>query len=119
MTAADQLAQDICPNCLSTNIEVQPDYISCKSCGLHGNPKEMRFCERVPVLVPVNGRADGKLYEHGGVVYRIVGYAPGCGRPLSGEWCDSCRKFIPRPYEKTARRAEKSGKDAAAGELEL
>jgi hypothetical protein len=123
MTVAESLAAGICPNCWSNSIRVQPGHISCATCGINGDPGKIRWCEKVPLFRSVAKEdiwlTSGQLYKHEDRLFTLVGYMPGCGRVFEGEWCVSCRPFLPTPVERPSRKAKrKSGKDAATGEAE-
>lgn len=123
MNATESLAAGICPNCVSSAMEIKADYIACRTCGIHGNPAEMKWCEKVPVFREVAKenvwQAAGQLYKHEDRMFTLYGYVPGCGRVMERGWCPSCQRFLPAPVERPTRKAKrKSGKDAAAGETD-
>ena len=123
MTATESLTAGICPNCFSSAMEIKPDYISCRTCGLHGNPGVMKWCEKVPVFKEVAKenvwQAAGQLYKDGDRMFTLAGSVAGCGRALVDGRCVACLPSLPTPAEKPSRKAKrKSGKDAAAGETD-
>ena len=127
MTALDELATGICPSCKTMEIDIRPDFIRCRVCGIHGDPKALNWCNAVPIFRTVLKEnlwlTEGQLYKKNEQLFVLAGYFPGCHRVISGAFCDSCRSFIPtatdRPEAKRKKRAEKLGKDLAAGEKEV
>lgn len=117
---AATLDKGICPSCLSSACDIRPDYISCRTCGLHGDPVTMWWCETVPVFRIVAKedvwQVSGQLYKYREALFGLVGYSPGCGRAVASKFCDSCRSFLPEPIERPQRGKNKDGKAAAAGE---
>ena len=125
MTALEALATGICPSCRSSAIEIQSDYISCRTCGIHGNPKEMTWCDTVPIFREVHKdeawRENGQLYEYKNRLFVLTGHSMGCGRVVSGIYCDSCRSFMPEKtssLEKPRKRHYQDAKSLATGERE-
>jgi hypothetical protein len=123
MTVAERLAAKICPACLSSAADIRPDFISCRTCGVRGNPHELNWCERVPIFRRV-AREDlwiekGQLYKYHERWFVLEGYAEGCGRVIApGDFCHSCRWFMPEISERPQRKKKKAvdGKAAAAGD---
>lgn len=111
MTHTEVLQTNRCPNCWSNTIKIEPDYLSCPSCGLHGNPKEMRWCDSVPVFKKHEG--EGQLYKHEDTYLALAGYAPGCGRYIPGAFCSSCRKFLPAAVDKVDGKSRRQKVEAA------
>jgi hypothetical protein len=121
----------VCPNCLDMSMTESPDYISCKHCGIHGNPTVMKWCKKVPIFNIVK---DENIHSVREQLYKqvnskgkeewfvFVGWVEGCGRYIPGEFCMYCRSFLPKPSEKSERKSSASirksrdGKMAAAGE---
>lgn len=96
----------MCPDCKSTDFTSGPDYISCKACGLHGNPTVMKWCLKVPMFNPVDpSMVKGDLYKNGDVYWQMMGYAPGCGREVKGDFCTSCRSFLPQRVDHVDRKS--------------
>lgn len=129
---ADKLREGLCPNCWSKGIEIKSDYINCRACGTHGNPEIIRWCTKVPVydVMTDNGPATIKslsreqVYEYHGIKYVLAGYAPGCLRPISGDYCTSCisifPKILPTPTKSNVRKRHRDDDDksSASGEKE-
>lgn len=93
---AEYIEKKVCPHCHAPNLSVESDYISCRVCDMHGNPEAMRWCIRVPMFMPADPTVyHGQLYEHHDEYWRLAGYAPGCWREVKGEYCVSCRGFLP------------------------
>ncbi len=129
---------DVCPNCLSTAVERGPAYIRCRQCGLNGDPAQMKFCEKVPLFKPIDQdrvyTEKGLIFEHKrdfydddrGELYVLLNYhARGCGRPVPGAFCESCRPWMPTPWKRQEKRGrapgrkiEGDGKAAALGDRE-
>jgi hypothetical protein len=115
-----------CPTCLGTGQKVKRDLIDCKICGTYGIPSQMKWCLKVPVFNPVPDVTmySGQLFKDiNDLHWKMMGYAPGCGREVKGNYCTSCRAFLPLPVDHPARRsraksarAETRGKDAASGD---
>ena len=91
----ERLSEGRCPNCWSTKIEIGEDYVKCPVCGIHGNPKMMKWCDKVPMF-EVAKDSVGQQFELDGKFYKFAGYSPGCGRPVQGDFCNSCRGALPR-----------------------
>jgi len=113
-----------CPNCYSTNIEVEPEYMRCKSCGNHGNYQIWQLCKKIPIFDAVKEEmlytVKEQLYKHKDTWYVLAGYTSGCGRVVTGPFCRECRAFLPELTEAKKRRGKASvredGKAAAAGD---
>jgi len=123
MTSLEELSTGICPNCKTIEIDIRPDFIKCRVCGIHGDPKAMRWCDSVPVFKTVDRdklwMVDGQIYKKNEQLFVLSGWSRGCHRVLTRDFCDSCSEFIPEPTERpqTKRKsAVKDGKFAAAGE---
>lgn len=109
-----------CPNCFSEKAVVRDNIIDC-GCGVKGDLGAMRFCNKVPVFSPVKKE---DVYAVKAQVYAdkfdgawvLEGYAPGCGRPVSGDYCISCRGFLPIPSEKPKRKGKRSAREEDGGE---
>jgi hypothetical protein len=73
----------------------------------------MRFCNKVPAFNPISPENldffSGQLYQHEERYWRLMGYFPGCGRQILGDYCVYCRSFLPlaieRPKKRTKARA--------------
>lgn len=98
----DCLSKGRCPNCWSTRVEIGEDYFRCPACGLHGNPKMMKWCLKVPMFEPAKDDA-GQQFELDGKFYKLAGYAPGCGRPVAGDFCTACRASLPKKSDSSNR----------------
>lgn len=122
MAAVDTLARGVCPNCKSSNADIRQDFVSCRTCGVHGDPAAMRWCDEVPVFREVAKEniwlTDGQLYKHGERFYLLAGFVKGCERVVTDTWCRECRHFMPQPVDRPSRKARKklAGQDKAAGE---
>ena len=105
----EMIALWICPDCHTTGLRVDGDYISCKHCGCHGNPREMKWCLKVPMFNPVDPDKGGQLYKDERDNYwQLMGYAPGCGREVKEGYCHSCRSFLPLMSDYSGHRSGKS-----------
>lgn len=124
-TVKELLAKGTCPNCMGT-LDAKPDYITCRTCGIHGNPREMRWCESVQIfdMIPEGRVVEGKqIFQRGDRYFTLAGTMQGCGRVLLGDWCENCREYPPpKPAEHAVRRsggrparARVDAKTAAAG----
>jgi len=109
-TVKETLAKGTCPACWGRLAENKPDYIVCRTCGTHGNPAEMKWCDHVPVfdMIPDGKVVEGKqLYQRAERYFVLVGTIQGCGRVLLGDWCEQCREYPPpKPAERAVRKSE-------------
>jgi hypothetical protein len=102
-------------------MKVFGNMIECGHCGLKGDRTQMRFCEKVPVFAAV---PSDKLYDVKGQAYEdtngqswiLPGYVPGCGRVMTGDYCNSCRSFIPYPVDKPRRNGKRSAREVDDGQ---
>lgn len=101
MNIKELLAKGICPACWGKNLKVEGDYIKCAVCGIHGNPTMMKFCEHVPCFTTTDGQNTGgkQLYQAGNTLFLLAGTVEGCGRVVTGEFCESCRSFLPHEVD--------------------
>jgi len=104
------MPENKCPDCLSTNIEVRGDYINCSLCGLRGDRKYMKFCERVPVFQTVKDdlvySVKEQLYKYRDTFYTLAGFSPGCGRVVRGSYFPSCLVYMPEKTESKVKRGK-------------
>ena len=117
-----QLEGGRCPVCLSEKAVIVNHTITCGHCGLVCDVTKARFCDRVPVFETVKKEeaysVHGQLYEDGrGDFWKIAGYAQGCGRPVTGDYCTSCRGFFPKAVEQPRRRGKKSVREVEDGRM--
>lgn len=114
MTALEQIAKGICPECHSTKLKVYGDFLDCHVCSTKGNFKEMKWCDKVPFFKKVDpSEFHSQFYKYGNFFYVLVGTVEGCGRHVTGEYCTSCRDWFPTPVDKPVTRSK--GKTARAG----
>lgn len=107
---------DRCPNCMSEKAVVANNVIDCGLCGLRGDLNQMRFCEKVPHFSPVKKEdvysVKKQLYaDKFDTAWVLEGYATGCGRVVTGDYCTSCRSFMPMPVDKPRRRGKQSARE--------
>jgi hypothetical protein len=99
-----------CPNCLSESVSMTGDVLYCRTCNLTVDMKTSKFCERVPVFNPVPEtllHTVGQLYKDGfGHHWQLMGTAPGCGRVVLGDYCTSCRPFLPEVTDRPTRKGK-------------
>ena len=120
MNVKEFLDRKQCPVCWTKNIEVTDVLISCPVCGLRGNPRNMRWCEHVPVFRKIKAGDDSgrnQLYKYRDDYYIQVGTFEGCGREIGNEgYCTYCREFMPELTDdtKVKRGRASSGKTARA-----
>jgi transcription elongation factor Elf1 len=105
-----------CPQCHSEKAVVKDNFIDCGQCGLKGDLGMMRFCEKVPVFDVVKKEdvyaVKAQTYvDKYGETWTLEGYAPGCGRPVVGDFCTSCRGSLPLPSEKPKRKGKRSARE--------
>lgn len=103
------IAAGTCPTCHGKGMEMRDDYIHCMVCGTKGNPKLMKWCLKVPVFNPVDtsdSSFSGQLYQDSrGGYWQFMGDIPGCGREMTGSFCNSCRGFLPHAVDHAVRKS--------------
>jgi hypothetical protein len=117
-----QTESGVCPECHSEKLKEFGNMIECGHCGLKGDRSKMRFCEKVPMFSPVKKEnvfdVSGQVYEdEWGNSWVLEGYSKGCGRPVVGEYCTSCRIFLPHPVDKPKRRGKRSAREVMDGKM--
>jgi hypothetical protein len=48
---------------------------------------------------------EGQLYKHLDTHWRMMGYAPGCGRHIEADYCMACRNFMPYAVDRIERKS--------------
>jgi hypothetical protein len=112
-----------CPQCHSEKAVVNGNVIDCGLCELKGDLSSMRFCAKVPMFNPVKKEDVYALKVQAYVdkfdmTWRLEGYTSGCGRLVTGDFCTSCRSFLPIPSEKPQRRGKRSAREDDSGSVE-
>jgi hypothetical protein len=105
----EMIAAGKCPTCHGTGLETSGEQVHCRVCGMRGNPKLMKWCLTVPVFEPVDTSSSsfsGQLYQDSkGGYWKMAGQASGCGREVTGMFCDSCRYFLPHAVDHAVRKS--------------
>ena len=99
------IVKGVCPSCKSPGQKVSMERIECGVCGISGDPRAMRWCLKVPVYVP---EKSGQFADAKGERYNFLGYAPGCGKEVRGEFCTYCRAFLPKASDAPVRKSRVS-----------